>query len=273
MPATEQAVRATDTYRALTFALRDRADHVTRSQWSLLDPADLDGTFATWLGLVAPALTELQRAGARLSAGYLTAFVAAELRARPTPGGSSVASPYVGVSQAGKPLPDALRAGVITTKQAIGDGREASVALALGLQRVARNASEDVMHTVRATLDDAITSDERVAGWRRVTSGGCGACLAAATGAIQHTAEVLRVHPHCHCSKEPVVAHVEEAIHRPTGGEIFRAMPAEQQDQLLGPEKAHLVRSGDVPLHALVEHEPMAALPDQITEAPLAALT
>jgi hypothetical protein len=60
-------------------------------------------------------------------------------------------------------------------------------------------------HTARAALGDGIRTDERIVGWHRVTAGGCGACLAAATRTYA-THEPLRVHDGCRCGAEPVVA-------------------------------------------------------------------
>ncbi|HTE62876.1 MAG TPA: hypothetical protein VK631_21155, partial [Solirubrobacteraceae bacterium] len=111
----------------------------------------------------------------------------------------------------------------------------------------------------------------RVIGWRRVTRGGCGACLAAADNIVQRGD--LKVHPHCECTAEPVLAGVSDSIVRPSGREVFASWPQEQQDALLGPEKAALIRSGEVPFERLIAPQPMAIAPDGLTEAPLAALT
>jgi hypothetical protein len=93
-----------------------------------------------------------------------------------------------------------------------------------------------------------------------------------ATGAIQADDEVLEVHPSCSCSKEPVVADAPDRVMRPTGTEVFERLSAQEQDSLLGPDKAELVRSGDIPLHSLIEKQEQAVLPTVITEAPLEAL-
>lgn len=96
--------------------------------------------------------------------------------------------------------------------------------------------------------------------------------MALADGAILADDSSIEVHDNCQCSAEPVIRDVPDDIHRPTGSAMFDELSDEQQDQLLGPDKAHLVRNGDVPFHALVARSPMNAIPDQITEAPLEAL-
>ena len=58
----------------------------------------------------------------------------------------------------------------------------------------------------------AIREDPRTLGWRRVTRGGCGACLAAADNTVQ--IGDLKVHPHCECTAEPVVTGVPPRLGR-----------------------------------------------------------
>jgi hypothetical protein len=216
---------------------------------------------------------ELQRTGARLSLAYLTAYLRSE----------------TGQPRTAPPVDLAGYVGTLTHRQAArrgaravavhGEGRDQGRgggpggALKLGLDRAARVTGEETIAAARAALADGIRQDGRIIGWRRVTGGGCGACIAAATGAIQADDELLEVHDHCQCSKEPVVADVPDDTHRPTGPAMFRAMPAHEQDALLGPEKADLLRTGAIGFHDLIKRDPMAVLPDGISEAPLSALT
>jgi hypothetical protein len=82
----------------------------------------------------------------------------------------------------------------------------------------------------------------------------------------------MKVHDHCKCTSEPIVRDIPDRYPRKDGQQIFDAMTPTEQDTLLGGEKAQLIRSGQVPLAALIEVSPMRAIPDQITEAPLEAL-
>lgn len=272
MPSSRRAVRATDTYRRQAQALRARAEHLTKANWALVRGANLDTSHAAYVAVTAPALTTLQRAGARLASGYLAAYVAVELGTHPQPRGHSARASSVGQSRAGKPLADALGSSLFIVKKQIKDGQDIDVALDTGLARAVMNAGEDAIFAARDTLSEGIRQDDRVIGWRRVSSGGCGACDAAATGAIQEDDQVLEVHPACACDKEPVVAGAPDTVQRPTGEEMFHAMSTTAQDAMLGVEKAQLVRGGDVPFHALLDRSPMTAMPDMLTEAPLAAL-
>lgn len=275
MPGDPRSVELTNRYRNQVRLLRERAATVAASMWREIDPAHLDETHARWASMAALRVTEMQRAAATLSTAYLTGYVALE-RGRPARAIGASAAADVGRSRDGKTLRDSLEPTLYTTKAAIAEGRTFSEALALGAQRAARNLGEDVAFVARGVLDEGIIDNDEIIGWRRVSGGGCGACLAAATGAIQADDETLPVHDHCQCSKEPVVRGVRERVLRPSGEEIFHRMTASQQDALFagrgGAEKADLIRSGQVPFQSLIEHQHMDAIPDVITEASLKSL-
>lgn len=271
MPANERALRATNVYREHIATLRAHAEGVTRRTWRLVGP-DLDATYPAFADRTAAALRQMQITGARLSHGYLASYIAVSLGQHPTVSGASANDPRVGTSRAGKPLADALTAPLITVKTAIGSGHDFPEALAMGVHQAARNASEDIAFVARGALFDGIRDRQEIVGWRRVTNGGCGACLALADGTILADDSDIEVHDNCQCSAEPVVRDVPDDIQRPTGRDMFEALTVEQQDHLLGPDKAKLIRDGDAPFHALVARSPMDAIPDQITEAPLEAL-
>src|SRR4051794_7018524 len=99
--------------------LRDRAHAVTAAQWRRVSGADLDSTHAAFTELVVPALTELQRAGARLSRGYLAAFLASELGQPVVATGASARAEAIGTARTGKPLSEALITSLIGVKQSL----------------------------------------------------------------------------------------------------------------------------------------------------------
>jgi hypothetical protein len=270
VPASARSLRITDTYRQRLQVLRRRSMLTARDNWQRIDAADLDGSGERWAASTAAILTSFQRAGGQFSLAYLTAYLRSELgRVVPAP---PVPEIRAGTSRDGRLLSEALFPAILTTKQALGDGRELQAALELGLNRALRTASEETVASARDSLADTIRQDGRILGWRRVSGGGCGACDAAATGAIQADDEALEVHPFCSCSKEPVVADAPDTIQRPTGEEMFNAKTPQEQDAMLGPDKAALIRSGEVPFTDLIQRDPMAVVPDGITEAPLEAL-
>lgn len=269
MPASPRSLRLTDVYRDRLVQLRDRVDQAARQQWGAVTIADLEAAAARWTRDVATLVETAQRAGVRLTSAYLAAYLASEL-ARP-PAVPAVPD-HAGAAEDGRALADALGVAVIGTRVALKAGHDPAVALEHGISRGARLAAGAVMFAPRAALTEAIRADDRIVGWRRVTGGGCGACLAAATGAIHADSEALPVHDNCRCTTEPVVRGVRERAARPTGRDLFAGMSPSDQERLLGPEKAELIRAGEARLDDLIARSPMATVADRITEAPLSAL-
>jgi hypothetical protein len=277
VPATREALRLTDAYRAQLLGVRQRTVGLARQQWAQVNREDLDGSFAAWLGATAAVVELAQATGAGAADAYLAAYLTAELGRRVPAQGLDLAA-YAGRAGDGRALPDALRPALLTVKVALVERRPPDVALRMGLNRAVRTIAREVLGAPRRALADAMGAHERVAGWRRATSGNpCGACMGAATGALHASDEALDVHDHCRCVTEPVVRGVRERHRRPTGRQLFDALTTAQQDELFagrgGAEKAELIRSGAVPLEALITRCAMATTADQITETPLSQLT
>jgi hypothetical protein len=272
MPATSRALALTDAYRAELVALRLDVLRAGAAAWALVNVDELAATYAAWRTGTAAVLERAQRHGAQLAEAYFAAFLAAELD-RPVLTAPSSADEVAGVGRDGRPLLDVLTPAIATVAMSLAQGRGREQALAMGKARAIRTLSAEVLAAPRTALDRQLTESSHVLGWRRTTSSSaCLACLGAATGALHASAEVLAVHGHCRCTKEPVVRGVRERHRRPTGRDQFDALSPAQQDARYGP-KAELVRSGAVALEQLVKPQPMATVPDEITEAPLKALT
>lgn len=270
MPRSPRALQITDTYRNRLVTLRDRGAAAVAGDWAAIDMSRLDDSHAAWARRAAATLTTLQAAGVRLTAAYLTAFMRAELE-RPVALVDIEPSRYAGIDRTGRPLAAALTPTIITVKKAIGTGVAPDDAIRRGLHQATRLAMSEAIAPARAALADTIRSDARIVGWQRVTGGGCGACLAAASRTYGDH-EPLEVHDGCRCGAEPIIADVPQDTPRPTGPDLFDQLTSTQQDALLGPDKAKLIRDGHVAFSDLIEVNHMAAIPDQITEAPLAAL-
>jgi hypothetical protein len=271
MPAHRDSLRITDTYRKRLVALRDHAAGVARDAWAQLDPEALDATHAEWVAATATTTEAIQHAGLQLTAGYLAAFLTSEMRRPTTPPPINPAR-YAGRARDGRPLTDTLAATLIAVKTALTDGTPVTDALAAGATRATRLVSSEAIAAPRAALADEIHADPRISGWRRVTAGGCGACLAAASE-THGDDEPLPVHDGCRCTAEPVVAGTPDHFPRPTGRQLLDHMTVDEQDALLGAEKAQLLRSGAIDLSDLISRSPMVAIDDQITETPLKDLT
>lgn len=272
MPGSARSLALTDSYRRRLGGLEHQTRAVVRNGWGDIRPDDLEGTHRAWTRTAAATVDVGQRAGVRLTAAYLAVYLTSETGRRVAPAQVNERK-YAGWTRAGAPLEGALGGSLFTVLAAVKDGRDITEALSLGLVRAERRAGDETVAAARRAMDDQLSGDDRIVGWRRVTSGGCGACIAAATGAIQETDATLPVHSSCKCSKEPVVRDVRETTLRPTGPEMFNQLPAEKQNQLLGEEKARLVRDGQIAFSDLIAVSPMATIDDQITEAPLKALT
>lgn len=276
MPARQASLAITDQYRARLLEQRQRAVRAAGSAWLRLSLDDLSGTFASWLAIATAVTEAAQRAGVTLTRAYLATYLASEL-GRQTATPMIVDDAYVGQDGFGRGLQRALLPPLLTVKMRIGQGATPGQALGMGLNRATRLVATAAMSAPRGALSDAIQADDQIVGWRRVTAGNaCGACLGAATGAIQHDEEVLLVHDSCRCGKEPVVKGVRERVLRPTGQEIFDSLSREQQDVLFagrgGAEKADLVRAGQVELDGLITRQRLALGGEVITETPLATL-
>lgn len=275
MPASRTALALTDAYRDRLLTIRQRAALVVAHGWRNLEPARLEESYAAWLATTQATVEAAKREGVAASDAYLAAYLAAELASEARPRGLDP-EPYL-EAIGGRPLGRALLTPLLTVKVALQQGRPSSEALRLGLARATRIAAVEAMDAPRRALADLMRDEDRIAGWRRVTSrNACGACLALADGVVRDPGDVLETHGHCRCTAEPVVRGVRERIRRPTGREHFDALSHEEQDALFhgrgGAEKAELIRAGAVPFDALIQREHMEATPDEFTEAPLSRL-
>lgn len=271
MPASERSLRITDAYRDRLNALADRLGALVEHYWASVTLTDLDRSHAEWLSLTVAMLEQAQRAGVHLTAAYLASFVASEQDVRVAPV-AGVAGAFEGLAQDGRPLAEALAPTLITVKTALKDGKDPPVALAEGARRAVRLASSAVTAAPRSALMQQIRTHSEIVGWRRVTHGGCGACLAAAAHGYERD-HPMHVHDHCHCTAEPVVKDVPDTAPRATGPEIFHRMTQAEQDRSLGSHAAQLVRQGLVAWPDLIAPVPMVIGADGITQAPIEALT
>jgi hypothetical protein len=264
MPATERSLLLTNTYRDRVAQLSDRVGQLAAHRWQTVTLDDLDRTHAAWLAYTVAAILQAQRTGTRLAAAYLAAFIASETDTpiQPLP----VTDTGVGLAEDGQPAQVPLGKTLIGVLAALKDGKPPEVALAEQSHRATRLAAGATIAAPRAALAEHIATHDEIVGWRRVTHGGCGACLASAARPYEK-GEPLHVHPHCHCTQEPVIRGVEERVKRPTGPEVFAAMSREQQDQSLGPDAAQAVREGRVAWPDLIAVQEMAVGPALITQA------
>jgi hypothetical protein len=142
--------------------------------------------------------------------------------------------------------------------------------LEFGLNRATRMVGVEYDWSHHQSMMDAIAEDDRFDGWQRSLAGTCGACASVA-GGVSHAVQ-FEVHPGCQCVAIAVVVGVVAKIAVPTGQEVFNAKTVEQQDEMLGPEPAALVRDGVITLSDLYERSPLEEGDDFITQKPLKRL-
>jgi hypothetical protein len=271
MAAHPRSLQITDTYRDRLNRLADRLGQLTAHYWQTVILTDLDRSHAQWVAVTTAMLEQAQQQGVHLTAAYLAAFVASEQGRRASEIDLINAQAYAGLAADGRGLAQTLAPTAITVKTALKQGKSPQEALQEGQDRAVRLATSAVMSAPRTALQDRIATHPEIEGWRRVTHGGCGACLAAAAhGYDRH--EPMRVHDHCHCTAEPVVRDVPDTAPRSTGPEIFYQMSAAEQDASLGPAAAKLVRQGLIAWPDLIAVSPMKIGPDMLTQAPVEAL-
>lgn len=266
MPASRRSLQLTETYRSRLRALVDGVDREAKQVWGELSWDDLRGSYEPIAQRVNTSIQRAQTAAVRLTAAYITAYLSTELGKRQRTV-SIPSSNYVGTSYGDLPLDEALQKPLISLLVANGKGEPDP--MGTGLKALRTNIDLNVKHAGRKALQDVIEADERIVGWRRAVKGTCAACSGLATDAQSPPGTPLEIHPNCECVSEAVVRNVPNRFPRPTGRDLFTALAADKQDELLGPEAAEKVRNGDATLEDFVQHESPGDTPGFITQKPV----
>lgn len=266
MPANPRSLRLTQAYRRRQIATRTRLQAQAERTWPSIEALDT----SDWVDRTAAVVAQAQTAAVRLSAAYLTAFIASETGKRPRAIAIDSAE-FAGKARDGRPLQEALRSPIIGTLGALKRGLSAPESLRIGLNRAVRVVGVDFDNAHHTALLQTIASDDRFDGWNRSLSGTCGACATAAAG-LSHALH-FPVHPGCQCVASPVVKGAANAFPVPTGIEVFNEKTKEQQDEMLGPDSAALVRAGIISLDDLHGESELETEPNFITQKPLTAVT
>lgn len=201
-----------------------------------------------WLVNVVRLVRTGQMAAANEAVAYVNAYVTAN-------GGAALTLDDVirgvGTGYGNNPVGETFRRIQRQADQVLArDGAEAARRF---LERKAtRTAADLTWLAARDTLQQAVIEHSEVVGYRRIASPlACGACLALATGRTLPPETAFLDHPHCRCTIEPVVKGAP-MVSRRTGRRLFEEMTEQEQDRQFGPEKAALLRSGDIELEDLV---------------------
>ena len=202
MAATTEAARLTEAHRLAQSRLGADLVRQLRRVWSMLDPADLNGTFADWLAVVTPLIQAQRGSSAALAANYLIAFRTLEL------GVGGTFTPTL----AARADPRAIATSMLVTGPAsIRSALARSVPLERALDTAeARCSAAAMRHALnggRDTIVETARSDRRMVGWARATSGQpCAFCAMLASRGPVYGTDVaeFKAHDHCTCAPEPV---------------------------------------------------------------------
>lgn len=259
MPRSQLSQNLTKAYRRRLDVFRIRVERSAVDRWPTLDGLGS----SDWIERTAAQVEQAQTEAVRATAGYLAAFLSAEL-GQHTSGPAIDSAKYAGFGSDGRSLVESLQSPIVGIRAKLKGGSSVTDALAFGLDRAKRQVGMDFDAAHRNALLEAIDADDRFDGQQRVTSGTCGACLA-----LSGTPSTA-VHPGCKCVSQPRVSGVADLFPVPTGSELFAQKSEAEQNDALGPKAAALVRAGVIELHDLVEHEELDSdQPAFITQRPV----
>jgi hypothetical protein len=265
LPANPRTLQATEAYRRRVIGTRKALQGRAERLWPTIQ--QLDDT--AWSAQMAAAVAQSQTEAVRITSGYLGAVLTLETGKRTAPPPIDP-SRYAGLTRDGRTLSEAFQSPLIGVLGKLKEGGDYLDALKFGLNRATRMVGVEYDWSHHQSMMDAIAEDDRFDGWQRSLAGTCGACASVASG-TSYGLE-FEVHPGCQCVAIAVVVGVVAKIAVPTGQEVFNAKTVEQQDEMLGPEPAALVRDGAITLSDLYERSPLEEGDDFITQKPLKRL-
>jgi len=169
-----------------------------QSLWRLVDPADLDGSFAAVLPRLVAAVTAGQYAAADAADDYLTAAGAAQ---GVDMAGSAAVAPeaFAGRAADGRDLASLLQQAVIESKIGIAGGMPVRDAQLRGLNALVTATGNEVQQAGRNADHVAVTGAPAMRGYtRKLTLPSCSRCAILA-GRVYPWSSGFRRHPACDC--------------------------------------------------------------------------
>lgn len=265
MPLNPDSAKVTERYRKHKVRLRDRARKLARQTWAKVKPSDIRGTFDA--GLMTLLLSQLQREAARLSTGYVSAFITSELGHVVAPETTDLLQ--VGRARSGKPLRQAVDNQVIQVLKAIKGGMDPKEAIERQAASLERLVGTSIDSAAEEALAQAIITSPFTNGYTRsISQPACAACMAMA-GTTHDGLVHFPVHPSCDCVAEPIVG---QALASEPGQDVFNRLTREEQDGSLGPQAAQAVRDGKLQISDFAGASPQNAEPRILTQRSLAEL-
>jgi hypothetical protein len=239
----EQLRRAARAYRQHQASVAQVATGRATAVWSMLDSADLSGSWASHVG---PQLVRMLTAAQQVAASSATAYVGTALTAQDAQAADAAqvqGAAFSGTAADGRALAALMYLPVIDTKVAVAGGASVADALGIGLTSLTRLVETETADAGRDALWSSMAATPAVHGYVRMVSGSaCSRCILLAGRHYRWNASFLR-HPHCHCTGIPAVE--DRAGHLSTDPHAFfgHLSPAEQ-DARFGKADAEAIRSG-----------------------------
>lgn len=167
----------------------------------MIDPTDLDGTFAAWAAVAGSTIEAHRARSARLAANYYAAFRTLEVGAR-----VGRVDPRLALDLSTRRAATSLSVtGRVMVKSAMSRGVDLTAAAELGEASSARAAARLALEGGRQTIVDTAAEDPAAQGIARACSStACDYCAGLA-GVIFRDDEAASfdAHDSCHCGPEP----------------------------------------------------------------------
>lgn len=224
-------------------AIAQSAVSRTAAAWSMLDRADLSGSWGTNVG---PAMVRTLTAAQRLASAGASDYVAAAVAAQdgdPAAAGAVSASAFAGSAADGRSLAGLMYLPVLRTKAAIAEGLPVEQAMTAGVNELAMLVSTEVADAGREAAGVAMTATRSVHGYVRMVAGSaCSRCIVLAGRHYRWNTAFAR-HPHCHCTNVPALENRAGDLATDPHSFFDHLSPA-QQDARFGRADAQAIREG-----------------------------
>lgn len=219
MPPRPDPVRLTDAHRAAQSRIAVDTARALVAAFRLLDPGRIDATVDRWLSVTVPIVGRQRAVSARLAANYLSTLRAIELGM--TAAGFTPTLEDVGVEE--RVVKSLIVTGPATVKLGQERGLAAAKVFDVAASKMAAAGIRHALEGGRETVYRAVSDDDAVIGYVRVTRGdSCAFCLMLCSrGAVyknEMTGEMVGMdgrrrfrrtqgdpfHDGCNCQAKPV---------------------------------------------------------------------
>lgn len=267
MPADPRSLKLSELYHSRVATLAERSAANLSSLFAPTPDDDLQSVFASFIPVAGGVVTSAQGAAATLSGAYFRTLAGFETKealeaAPPAPDNA-------GFTSDGRPITEVMSSTAPRVFKGLAAGWKFDQAVRVARASFQRAAKTEVMDAAGIELHHQLESSEAVRGWQWASRGTCGACLALDDGSVHSRSERMQRHPNCTCAPLPVFD-VEQPVKRETGRERFETMSFDEQNRLLGTEKAELLRIGLIAWDDLISEDHHRLWSDSLVEASLA---